>query len=510
MQLKRSLALAAALTVAGALALTGCSASDSSTAAKTTLNLAINAPPASLDFTELDAGTDPILNTSIYDRLIVMDPNGGLHPGAAESWSYNADKTVLTMKLRSGMKFSNGNAVNAAAVKATIDRQIAFPSNRNSNQFLQITSVAAPNATTAVFTLARPNPDLLTNLARTAGVIGDPSNFTAKDIKSNPIGSGAYVLDTSRTVNGSKYVLKKNTEYWDAKSFKFSTVNVTVISDATANFNALKAGQLDVALLTSDQIPQAKGAGFAIAEFPTAEWGGLVIGDRDGKKIPALGDVRVRQAINMVFDRDAIVKGLNSGTGVATNQMFQPGSEGDVKSLANEYPYDVKAAKKLMADAGYASGFSVTMPSVAGYTTTYEPIVKQSLAAIGITVQFTTVPFTQIVGQIADGTYPLYYWPLGWGSMAANLNSSVRPNAFFNGLQNETPELNGYLTDVDNAKSASELNAAYQKVGTYMTKQAWYAPLFTIPFTYGYNSKVLTYEPNQIYLGDNIRSFIGK
>jgi len=499
---------AVAVAAVAALGLAGCSAADTGAGSGSgkTLNLSLNGAPASLDFTQFGTGTNPLLMSMIYDRLAYSAPDGSVHPQAATGWKYSKNNTVLTITLRSGMKFSNGDPVNAAAVKGTLERQKATKTNVRLAEFGAIGTIDTPNDTTVVLNLTHPDPNLVTNLGSNVGLIGDPSTFTSSDIATDPVGSGPYTMDMSQTVPNTKYVFTKNTDYWDAKQMDFPKVVVTVITDPTATFNALRSGQLDVAPLSIDQLSEAKKAGFTVSQAPYAQLGTILIADRAGKDIPALGDLRVRQAINMVFDRAAIVSSLGHGVGEPTVQPFQPNSTGFVKSKSDAYTYDVKKAKSLMAEAGYQNGFSVTMPSVEGNTTAYEPTITQALAQINIKVTWETTPFSQIVQKITSGTMPLYYWPVGWNNMPTNLDVMVRPDGFFNAYKSSTPEMQKLLAAADSAATQADATTAYQNIAKYLVDQAWFAPMFTVPNLYG-AAKGVVYKPQQIDLTDNIRYY---
>src|SRR5690606_17813898 len=112
-------------------------------------------------------------------------------------------------------------------------------------------------------------------------------------------------------------------------------------------------------------------------------WTGMYLNDRAGEMVPALGDVRVRRAMNMVFDREAIAAHLYAGEATATAQIFNPGSSAYDASLDGAYPFDVNEARRLMEEAGYADGFGIEVPSVSGDSAFYNPLIIQQLGLIG-------------------------------------------------------------------------------------------------------------------------------
>jgi peptide/nickel transport system substrate-binding protein len=480
-----ALAGAAALAVAAA----GCSApADSgkgSGAAGTTLTLSITEQPGSLDVTKLDLGFGARLWTSIYDNLIYWSPDGELHPAAAESWEYNADGTVLSLKLRPDMVFSNGSPVDAAAVKGTFDRQMELgEANQNAAYYQYFDNVSTDGDLGVVITLTQPDPALLYNLAAQGGVVGDPDTFDSPDNSTDPVGSGPYVLEVEQSTAGAQYVVTKSDTYWDKENVPFTKVTFKIIEDATAALNALLSGQLDVANITTAQMAQVEGAGKQVQPLPAVYNGELVIADRAGEVLPALGDVRVRQALNLIWDRDAMVDKLQSGIGTPIQQQFQPGTDSFVEELEGVYDFDVDKAKALMTEAGYAEGFDISMPSVAGSTTDYEATITQALASINITTTWVPTPFPQFVADVPTEKYPVYFWTLGYSSAPANVSGWLAENSFFNGFKSTDPALDALFAQATSPDPAVSLKA-YQDIGRFLSDEAWFAPILTTPQVYG-------------------------
>ncbi|WP_284984495.1 ABC transporter substrate-binding protein [Arthrobacter sp. efr-133-TYG-118] len=467
--------LRAAAAAAGAvLLLAGCSAPSSSpsSAAPQTLNLSIQAPPT--NFTVGDwSGGDSTLFTSVYDSILKTNVKGEATPGIAESWSYSPDKLVLTLKIRTGQKFSDGEPVDAAAVVASLKQTMKEPSY--SAQLATISDVTAPDATTAVITLKTPDASLLSKLGGVQGGVGAPKVLTAKSSSLDPVGSGPYTLDKSATTAGSVYTLKRNPGNWDASSYPFETVKIRVIQDPTASQNALKTGQLDFGGVNPDQVSQFPKSQFTTGTSLPQAVGAIWLADRDGKIVPALKDVRVRQAINMAVDRSSIATKLVAGAH-GTEQLVSPTGAAYSADLDKTYPFDVDGAKKLMAEAGYADGFSVKMPSTV-VSQAYDATIAQELGAIGIKVTYDTVPFQDFFAKVYGGTYGLYFMYNGFsGDDASDLNGST--SGAFNPYGTTTPELTELLAKA-NAAPADKQGAAFGAVNKYLVDQAWAAPILS-------------------------------
>ncbi|SED18417.1 ABC transporter substrate-binding protein [Streptomyces melanosporofaciens] len=123
---------------------------------------------------------------------------------------------------------------------------------------------------------------------------------------------------------------------------------------------------------------------------------GLYIWDRTGGIVPALGKAKVRQALNYASDRESIVEKLNLGYATATSQMATADSAWYDTSLESNYAYDPAKARKLLAEAGYPHGFTVTMLDVSSVAPGQQVVMTQALEDIGIKVKVDKIPFTRL------------------------------------------------------------------------------------------------------------------
>ncbi|MCX4595327.1 ABC transporter substrate-binding protein [Streptomyces sp. NBC_01549] len=449
-----------------------------SSSSSTTLAIAIYGTPNSFDPTQLLEGQQTYIWDSVYDTLLIQDNKGELRPGAAQSWHYSSDARTLTLKLRTGMKFSSGTPVDATAVKATLERIGATP-GPNQGVLASVASVEAPDATTVVIKLKRPDGSLLTSLSTAAGVIGDPKTMTSKSAALNPVGSGPYTLDKGATVNGSVYVLKRRDDYWNKKAYPFPTVKIRVISDQTAMTNALKAGETNTGTVDVSQVDSFKSAGFETQHVQATAVATLVLADRAGDVLKPLGDVRVRKAINMAFDRAKMVKQLLRGSGGPTEQIFNPKGPGHDPALDQTYSYDASAAKKSLADAGYPNGFSVTMPSLV-FTKPFEPTFTQALADIGIKVKWQPVPPQQSVSALASKKYPMFLIVDGLNTTPIEARNFYSPTGYRNVFNSSAPELTKLLDQANRELDPAKAADVYKEINKFGVENAWYGPVFYI------------------------------
>ncbi|MGY1743034.1 MULTISPECIES: ABC transporter substrate-binding protein [unclassified Blastococcus] len=447
-----------------------------------TIALAIQAQPASLDTAQLQEGQQAYIWGSVYDTLLYLDNDGVVQPNAAESWEYSEDLRTLTLTLREGMTFTNGAPVNAEAARATLERTRTTPGTLQA-RLASVASVEAPDERTVVLNLSEPDGSLLIGLSTGAGVIGDPATFADPASALDPVGSGPYELDDAATSAGSTYVLQRREDYWNADAYPFQTVTVRVIQDATAQFNALLAGELSAGRVNPDQEAQAQGAGFTLSDpVPTAS-ASLLLLDREGTIQPALADVRVRQAINMALDREGFVQALLQGNGQPTEQLFSPGGQAFVEDLVGEYEYDPEGARELLAEAGYPDGFSMTLPSTV-LSGTFEPTITQLLGDIGIDVTWEPQPPQSTAASMQSGRYPAVFWFEGMDPAPRQVQGHYTANATVNPFGNPFPEIEGWLAEASGTTDADQQRELYQEIGTFAVEEALDAPIAFVNTTW--------------------------
>src|SRR3954454_23047288 len=306
MKLLNSTARGSSAVLAGALllgSLTACGGSSQATAKvdTSTLTLAIDSDSASFGFDPLRvSAAQRQFFEGLYDSLMTLQPDGSAGPGLAKDFSYNADNTVLTLTLKDDVTFTDGSKLDAALVKANLDRRadpaLSAYSAVAKGGAQEITSVDVVSPTQVALTFAKPQPGFEKNLASTTGMsVGKNGVTDTSSLAATPDGSGPYTLAPA-TVKGNKYVLVKNDKSADASKYAFKKVVFSVVLDPQARANALVSGQADVAVLTSNTVDFAKSKGGGVSQI-----GGtvntMISFDKTGKTAPAFAQEKVRQAI---------------------------------------------------------------------------------------------------------------------------------------------------------------------------------------------------------------------
>lgn len=477
MKKRRMLAVFAGV-VGLALVASGCTSTgggggSTASASKDDLVLGMSADIPGWDPAKLLPGDIAWAWEAAYDTLFTCDEKGGVSPGLATSFEFNADNTELTLHLREGVEFTDGAKLDAAAVKASLDYFIASPGGQS---FVAGASTKTTDDMTVVLTMPQPKPFVTSYLCGAGGVIASPTYLASGKLDAAPVGSGPYVYDAKASTAGATYVFTKNPKNWNADAYPYKKLTLKVLSDRTARVNALKTGQISGAVLDPAAYKEVTSAGLKSVTQQGA-WAGLLINDRDGKIVPALGNPDVRRAINMVFDKDAIAEKLFQGQAEPTSQIFRQGSDAWIKDLNDPYPYDVTAAKKLMADAGYADGFSIELPSIPsfGFDSAY-PVVIEGLKQLNIDAKLVPLAGQSALLDLLSGKYPIIYWPLGnYADSRVSIDGTIIPTAIWNTSHVSDPKVNELWNTILTTQG-DESKAAQQQLNDYVIDQAWFAP----------------------------------
>ncbi len=476
--MRRSLVAATAASVLLLTAACGGSSDGASGSGGSTdsLTLAAITPPTSFAIGEMaSSGPEDHYYQAVYDKLLDLDADGQPIPNLVTEWAYDETGTRLSLTLRDDVTFTDGAAFDAEAVKANLE--LAKTRTGEAGSALRaVDSVEVVDATHADIVLSRPDPSLPQALARSSGYMASPDALGSADLATDPVGSGPYVLDQDATTPGSTYAYTRNEDYWNAEEFPYDSLEIRFLDDTTATLNGLRSGEIDgIAATTSDLVAGAEQADLTVTTYTNGGIEGLYLWDRDGALVPALADVRVRQAINHAMDRETIVDVVKGGLGRPTVQMFGPSSPAYDESLEGTYDYDVEKAEELMEEAGYGDGFTMSMPDASPVFPDEQAAVTEALAAIDITVTYEPITGDQFVGSIIGGQWPANYFNLTAGSPFEMIGLALTQQSPFNPFKTSDPTVDELIGKAGSS-TGDEQAAALQELNAYLVEQAWFSP----------------------------------
>jgi len=407
----------------------------------------------------------------VYDTLMRMTADGEIVAMLATSWEYVDDtNTLLELELRDDVTFVDGEEFNADVVKANIERGHEVPGPR-AHALASVEEVEVVDPTTVRLHLAAPDPMLLMELTSVMAMMISPAAFDNENLDLVPVGSGPYLFDEEASTAGDVYVYHANPDYWDPTIPRLEHLELRVMLDADARLNALMAGQIDQMPGTTEQIAQAEGAGLtALTEL--VGWIGFSLADREGTAVPALADPLVRQAMNYAVDRDAIVEALAQGHGRATTQIFPPNSPAVTEEVDAIYSYDPDRARDLLAEAGYAEGFSFPV-STNARRQTYVEAVAGYLAEVGITVDIELID-AGFIETWMDGNHPVPNVIYGARHPYEMTNLFLLPDGAFNPYGTTDQAVIDLYEQAVAAPDEEAQTEIWIDISRHVTEQAWF------------------------------------
>ena len=309
---------------------------------------------------------DPHLSSQFSDRyilymafntLVALDRSFNVIPELARSWQVSPDGKQITFELQRGVKFHDGTDFNAEVVKWNIER-ILDPAVKSTSRTLIEPAIAAVRAVEpykVVFELKQPFPPLLAALAERPGFIVSPTAVkqAGVDFGRRPVGTGPFKV--TEWVQDSHVTLERFTDYWEKGKPYLDKVTVRVVPDPTVRLTMVRTGEVDVATdVDAKDIPGlATDPSVKVSEVkPPARWTAVLWQVNK----PPFDNKALRQAIALAIDRKELQEVLLRGMGEPARGPVIPGVwwfDPNFKGLQ----YDLEAAKKKLAEAGYPNGF---------------------------------------------------------------------------------------------------------------------------------------------------------
>lgn len=351
-----------------------------------TIRIASDVPATSIDPITVEDSGGLCMLCQTGEFLIYDDPTLKLHPMLALSWSPNKDSTVWTFKLRQGVKFTNGKPFNADCVVTSIDR-LADPKNA-SNALSVFRGVLSKGKTkkideyTVAFHLDAPHGNFPYSVSSdNYNAIMLPADYTG-DYEKTFVGTGPFKLERYLPKQGATFV--RNDDYWGPKALP-DRLEFSFYSDQQPQILALQGGQIDVMQQLVVQ------GGQALLNNPDINVIKLHASTHRQVHmrcdIPPFNDKRIRQALALTLDREAIVKGLFRGLAqVGNDSPFAPVFPSTNTSVPQRKK-DIAKAKQLMQAAGKSGGFEVTLTSEQYQEIpSYAVLIQNAAKEIGIKI----------------------------------------------------------------------------------------------------------------------------
>lgn len=406
------------------------------TATGPALTIAIGAPVTSMDPHFFNASFNSAIASHIFDRLTERTADSRLVPGLAESWRLVSD-TVWEFKLRAGVTWHDGRPFTADDVAFTIGRA---PNVQNAPggfaiYLRAISRVEVVDPLTLRLHTERPHPSMPSDLSFIAIIARHAASGAAtEDFNSGKatIGTGPYRFVSFRA--GDRIELVRNDAYWRGPQ-PWARVSTRMITNDSARLAALLAGDVDVI----DQVPSAdlgrlrREGRVTIAEAPSLRLiflapdfsrrdNPVFVSDNEGRPLPTnpLQDVRVRRALSIAIDREALSARVMEGTARPAGQWLPAGIFSHNPAVPPP-AYDPDAARRLLAEAGFPQGFRLTLHTpndrYPNDSRTCQA-VAQMWSRVGVRTEVVAMPWAAFPARAARQEFAMHL--IGWGSTAGD------------------------------------------------------------------------------------------
>jgi peptide/nickel transport system substrate-binding protein len=380
--------------------------------AQTTLKIGLAEDPDILDPTLARTYVGRIVFASICDKLFDIDEKLNIVPQLALSSETSADGKAVTIKLRPGVKFHDGETFDAEAAKYSLDRHLTMTGSFRKPEISAIDRVEVVDPLTIRLVLKTPFSPLLAQLTDRAGMMVAPKAAQEAGDKFGlkPVCAGPYKF--VERVQQDRIVVEKFQDYWDKDNVHIDRIVYLPIVDATVRLANLKSGGLDLIerVLATDvkdvrADPKLKLTTALELGYQTVT---INVGKGEAAKNPLGSDARIRHAFEAAIDREALVQVVSSGEFVAGNQWVSP-----------EHPYyqssipvpkrDVAKAKALIKEAGVATPIPIDfMVPKGAETQTVAEMIQAMAGEVGFDMKIRVTEFATGLKQAEEGNYQAF------------------------------------------------------------------------------------------------------
>jgi len=379
-------------------------------AAQSVLRIGLNDDPDALDPTISRAYTGRLVFAGLCDKLFDVTPELKIIPQLAIGFEWAPDQRSVVLKLRSGVKFHDGEPFNADAVKFNIERHINTAGSFRKTEIGQISSVDVLDATTVRLNLSEPLVPLLAALTDRAGMMVSPKAARALGDKfgTRPVCAGPYRF-VERVAQG-KIAMERFADYWDKGTVHIDRVEFIPILDSTARLASLRSGDLHMIERASPtDLPEIRGdSRLRVTGVPELGYQMIPMNVNNGPKSKTLGDVRVRQAIDLAIDRETLVKAVFNDEYIPGNQWVSPTNQYYNAKLPVR-KRDVARARQLLKEAGQPNlAFTLIVPPERDRQEAAQ-IIQAMLAEAGITMKIQTQENVTMLTNGRKGDFEAYF-----------------------------------------------------------------------------------------------------
>jgi peptide/nickel transport system substrate-binding protein len=436
--------------------------------AQSTLRIGLAEDPDVLDPTLARTYVGRIVFASLCDKLFDIDEKLALVPQLALSQETSADGRAVTIRLRPGVKFHDGEPFDAEAAKYSLDRHLTMQGSFRRAEIAQIDRVEVVDPMTVRLVLKAPFAPLMAQLTDRAGMMVSPKAAKAAGDKfgARPVCAGPYRF--VERVAQDRIVVERFPDYWDKGRVHIDRIVYQPIQDSTVRLANLKSGGLDLIerMLATDIGEVRKDSRLRLATGTELGYQGVTVNVGNGEKAnnPLGKNAKVRQAFELALDRDAINQVVFNGVQTPNNQWVSPTNPYYMAKFPTP-KRDVAKARALVKEAGVATPIPVDFMVPNNPESRSVAEVMQSMAAeAGFDLRIRVTEFATSLNEGEKGNFQLYF--LAWSGRTdpdGNIFSFASCNGPLNYGKFCDPKVDELLTRARTATTAAARKAVYEE-----------------------------------------------
>jgi peptide/nickel transport system substrate-binding protein len=463
--------------------------------AQSTLRIGLAEDPDILDPTLARTFVGRIVFAAMCDKLFDIDDKLNIVPQLALGYDTSADGKTVTIKLRPGVKFQDGEPLDAAAAKFNFERNLTMKGSFRRVEISSIDTVEVADPLTIKLHLKAPFAPLIAQLTDRAGMMVSPKAAQAEgaDFGNHPVCAGPFKF-VERVAQG-RIVLERFADYWDKGKIKIDRIVYQPIPDSTVRLANLQSGSLDlIERVGATDIPTVKkDPKLKLSTQIELGYQGLTmnIANGDRAKTPFGQDARVRQAFELSLDRDAINQVVYNGEYLVGNQWVSPNNPYYQKDLPVP-KRDVAKAKKLLQEAGVKTPLPVTLmipnnPDLRQVGEVIQAMAKEA----GFDVKLQATEFASALNAAEKGDFEIFL--LAWSGRTdpdGNLYSFMSCKGPLNYGKYCSAEVDDLLNKSRLTSNVGERKKIYHQIAEKVLKEG--------PTIYLYHRKLLVAHSDKV------------